>query len=51
MAENGTEAQLEDTFAQESFDAGDTSAATGLTEDSGVEDPVSFHFERMYRGV
>ncbi|PVD20528.1 hypothetical protein C0Q70_18684 [Pomacea canaliculata] len=39
--ENGTESALEDTFQEESveFDAGDTNAVSGLTEDSGVEDP------------
>ena len=37
--ENGTGTPLDDTF-QESFDAGDTTATSALTEDSGVEDPV-----------
>ena len=37
--ENGTGTALDDTF-QESFDAGDTTATSALTEDSGVEDPV-----------
>ena len=37
--ENGAGTALDDTF-QESFDAGDTTATSALTEDSGVEDPV-----------
>ena len=37
--ENGSGTALDDTF-QESFDAGDTTATSALTEDSGVEDPV-----------
>ncbi|KAK7114580.1 hypothetical protein V1264_000621 [Littorina saxatilis] len=36
--ENGNGTALDDTF-QESFDGGDTTAASVLTEDSGVEDP------------
>lgn len=42
--ENGTDHEvLDDTFQEETveFDAGDATATSGITEDSGVEDPVS----------